>query len=180
MITGCHALVFALHRSEVNMTLVLCNQLVRAWPRMQTTFTTVEAHTVHRDVVDHGPVVNVGDVSLAQVGNRPVVIERATAPIAALEADTTVPVTVVDATIETYVRAPVAGMPKVCTISPTPVTRSPQKSRRGCQYPGAGHPVIVALVIGPVTRRPDVPNRGAGRLHIHGQRGRREVDGDAD
>jgi hypothetical protein len=181
MVAERHVLVLALRRSEINMTLVLCNQLVRAWPNMHTAFTTVEAHTVHRDVVDYRLVIYVGDVSLAQVGNRPVVIERPAAPVAALEANTTVPVTVVDATVETYVRTPVAGVPKVCAaVSPAPVTRCPQEARGGRQHPGTGDPVIVAVVPGPVTRCPDITNRRARRLHIHRQSRRCEVDRDAD
>ena len=113
MIAERHVLVVTLHGSESNMMLVLCNQLVGAWPRVQAAFATVEAHTVHRDVVDHRPVVDVGDMSRTQVGNRPVVVERLTAPIAALKANTTIPVTVVDTTVETYVRAPVTGMPQI-------------------------------------------------------------------
>jgi hypothetical protein len=179
MIAERHVLVFALHGSEFNVTLVLCSQLVRARSRVQAAFTTVETDTIHRDVVDHRPVIDVGDVSLAQVGNRAVVVERSTAPVTALEANTTVSITVVDTTVETYVRAPIAGVPKIDALPPTPVTRSPQQTGRGCQDPGAGHPVIVAVVPSPITWRPDVTNRGAGRLHVHRQRGRCEVHGDA-
>jgi len=180
MIAERHVLVFALHGSELNVTLVLCSQLVRAWPHVQAAFTTVETDTVHRDVVDHRPVIDVGDVSLTQVGNRPVVIERTTAPVTALEANTTVPITVVDTTVKTYVRAPIAGVPNIGALSPTPVTRSPQQTRGGCQDPGARDPVIVAVVPSPITWCPDVTDRGAGRLHVHRQRRRREVYGDAD
>ena len=180
MVAERHVLVLALRRSEINMMVVLCNQFVSAWPRMQASLTTVEAHTVDRDVVDHRPVINVGDVSSAQVGNRPVVVERSTAPVTALEANATVPITVVDTTVETYVRAPISGVPQICAVAPTPVARRPQEPGRGCQHPGAGHPVIIAIVITPITWCPDIANRRTGRLHIYGQRRRREVDGDAD
>jgi hypothetical protein len=180
MVAERHVLVLPLRRSEINMMLVLCNQLVSAWPRMQASLATVEAHTVDRDVVDHRPVINVGDVSPAQVGNRPVVVERSTAPVTALEANTTVAIAVVDTTVETYVRAPITGVPQICAAAPTPIPGRPQKPGGGCQHPGAGHPVIIAIVITPITWCPDIANRRTGRLHIYGQRRRREVDGDAD
>jgi hypothetical protein len=111
MIAEGRVLVIALHRSETNMAIAICNQLVRARPHAQAAFTTVVAHTVHRDVIDDRPVVNIGDVSAAQVCNGPVVVERPMAPVTALEANTGVPVPVVDTTVETYVRAPIAGVP---------------------------------------------------------------------
>ena len=125
VIAESHVLVIALHRSETNMAIVICNQLVRARPRVQAAFTTVVAHTVHRDVVDHRPVVNIGDVSFAQVCNRPVVVERPMAPVTALEANTGVAVPVIDTTVKTYVRAPIAGVPHIRTATPAPVARRP-------------------------------------------------------
>ena len=65
--------------------------------------------------------------------------ERSTAPVTTLEANTTISVTVVDPTVETYVRTRVTGMPQICAASPTPVTRSPQQTRRkgaSTQVPG--------------------------------------------
>jgi len=125
VIAESHVLVIALHRSVTNMAIVICNQLVRARPRVQAAFTTVVAHTVYRDVVDHRPVVNIGDVSFAQVCNRPVVVERPMAPVTALEANTGVSVPVIDTTVKTYVRAPIAGVPNIRTATPAPVTRRP-------------------------------------------------------
>jgi hypothetical protein len=106
-----HVLVIALHGSEVNMALVLSRQFVRAGPHTQAALTTVEAHTVYRDVVDYRLVVDVGDVNASKVGNGPVVVERPMAPVAALETNTAVPVAVVDSAVEAYVRSPIAGMP---------------------------------------------------------------------
>jgi hypothetical protein len=175
-----HVLMLALHGREVNVTLVLGSQLASAWPRMQATLTAVEADTIHRDVVDHRPVIDVGDMNAAQVGHRPVVVKCPVAPVTALEADTTVSVTVVDTTVEAYMGPPIAGVPRIGAAAPGPVARRPQQTGGRRQHPRARHPVIVSIVIGPITRRPDVTDRGAGRLHIHRQRGRREVDRDAD
>jgi hypothetical protein len=159
---------------------MLGSQLMRVWPRVEATFATVEAHTSHIDVIDHGLVVHVGDVHAAKVGNRPVVVEGTTTPVAALKTNTAVPISVVDSTVKPYVGTPIAGVPEIRATAPAPVTRCPQEARCGGHNPCARHPVIIALVISPVARCPDITNCGAGWLLIHRQFGGCDVDGDAD
>jgi len=62
-------LLIPLHRRERNVTIVLCRQLMRVGPRTHTTFTTVVANASHVDVVDHGLVVDVGDMYATEVRN---------------------------------------------------------------------------------------------------------------
>jgi hypothetical protein len=168
MIPERHVLVFPLHRREINMALVLGRQLATIRARVGTARTAVEAHTVHGDVVDHCRVVDVGNMNATQIVDGTVVIEVVAAPIAPLETNTGVTVTVVDTTIEAYVRTPIARMPKVHTVTPAPVARRPQQARGRRQHPGAGHPVVVSVIPRPISGRPDVANSGAGRLDIHG------------
>jgi hypothetical protein len=143
---------------------------------MQTAFTAVVAHTSHIDIVDNRLVVNVGDVNATKVGDRPVVVEGATAPVATLKTNTAVPVTVVNTTVEAYVGAPVALVPRIKTVTPAPVSGRPQKPRGGRDYPSAGHPVVVIVAISPVTRRPDISNRRTRWLYVHRQSRWRDSD----
>jgi hypothetical protein len=180
VITRRGVLVVPLHGCEVDMVIVFRGQLMRVWPRVDATFSTVEAHTSYIDVIDHRLVVHVGDMHATKVGDRSVVVKSATTPVAALKTNTAVPVSVVDSTVEPYVRAPIAGMPGIHATAPAPIARCPQEPRGGRQHPCARHPVIIALVISPIARCPDIANRGARGLFVHGQSGRSDVDGDAD
>ena len=147
---------------------------------VHATFATIEAHTSHVDVVDHRLVVDVCDVNAPEVCNGPVVEEGTTTPVAALKANTAVTVTVVDSTVEPYVRAPIAGMPGIHAASPTPIAGCPQQTRGGCDDPCARYPVIVAVAVGPIAGCPDIANRGAGWLDVYGQSRRSDVNGDSD
>jgi hypothetical protein len=125
MVAERHVLVFALHRREVNVMIVLSSQLVSVGPRLYATLTPVEAHPIDGDVVYNRRVVDVGDMKATEVGDGPVVIERATAPVTASETNAGVSITIVDATVESYVRAPVTRVPHVQPTTPSPVTRRP-------------------------------------------------------
>lgn len=159
---------------------MFCRQLMRVWPRAQPAFATVEAHTSYIDVIDHRLVVHVGDMHATKVGDRSVVVERATTPVATLKTNTAVAVTVVDSTVKPYVGTPIAGVPEIRATAPAPVTRCPQEARAGRHDPGARHPVIIAFVIGPVAGCPDIANRGTRWLFVDRQSGGCNVDGDAD
>lgn len=60
-------LMLALSRSEIDMAIASCSQLATTRPGAQSTLTAVVAHAIHGDVVDHRPVIDVGDVNTAQV-----------------------------------------------------------------------------------------------------------------
>src|SRR3989440_8652346 len=87
---------------------------------------------------------------------------------------------VVDAAVEPHVRAPVAAMPEVRSALPAPVSRRPQEADARRLRPGSGYPVVVVVGPGPVARDPEVARRRTGRLHVHRQRRRRDVDRYAD
>jgi hypothetical protein len=63
------------------------------------------------DVIDHGPVVHIGHMRRANIDNRSVIEKVAAAPIAALVSPTAVAIAIVDAAIETNLRAPVSRVP---------------------------------------------------------------------
>ena len=173
-------LLVTLHRSERYVAIVLSSQLVMIRSYAQAAFTAVEAHASHIVIVDNRPVVNVGDVYTTEVGNGPVVIKRVTTPVAALKTNTTITVPVVDTTVETYVRTPVALVPGIYAATPTPITGRPQITRLWCHHPRARHPVVVIVAVSPIARRPDVPNSRARWLYVHRQSRRCDSDGNTD
>jgi hypothetical protein len=180
LVAGGHVLVFALHRGEGDVVIVLGYQLVSARPRGNTAVAAVVAHAIHGDVVNHRFVVDVGDVGVSDVGDRTIVEEVPASPVASFEANTTVPVSIVDSTVKADVRPPIAFVPEVGAFSPTPIPRCPQQARGRSGHPGAGHPIVVPVAIGPVAGSPDVAHRRASRLHIDGKCGRGNVDRDPD
>jgi hypothetical protein len=111
VITKRGVFVISLHRREGHMVIVFRSQLMRIWPRVQTTLTAIETHASYVDVVDHRLVVDVGDMNATEVRDGPVIEERATTPVAALKTNTTVPVAVVNSAVEPYVRSPIATVP---------------------------------------------------------------------
>jgi hypothetical protein len=118
------------------------------------------------DVVHHRDV---------DVVDRAVVVEAASAPIAAIVAVAGVAEAIVDAAIVADVLAPVAGIIPVGVIPVAPVAGSPECALVGSLDPGAGHPVIAVRGPGPVAGSPDIVVAGSRRLVVVGQ-GRRRLD----
>jgi hypothetical protein len=180
MVSERSVFLITLHRGKRNVVIALSHQFMSARARAQTAFTAVVAHTGHIDVVHNRPVVNIGDMNAAEVRNRPVVVKRATAPVAALKTNTAVSVPVVNTTVETYVGAPIALVPRINTVTPAPVPRRPQQTRGGCHHPSARHPVIVIVTVSPIARCPDVSHSRTRWLYVHRQRGWRDGDRNSD
>src|SRR5262249_6788033 len=120
-------------------------------------------------------VVDVVDGRHVHVGDGGVVVERVASPVAADVTDAEVAEAVVDAAVETYVWAPVSGVPYVHAVRPSPVARRPQRANEGRDHPIAGYPVITSIdVPSPVAGHPDVTGSGAYRLSIDRNRRRSE------
>src|SRR5476651_1981237 len=153
-------------------------RLGRSWFGSYPAGAAVVAHSIHRDVIDDRLVVDVGDVRIADIGHRPVVIETVALPITPLVAAAAVPVTVIHAAIESDLRTPVAYIPYENATPIAPVARSPKVTRLRSENPCARHPVIILIVIapGPIPRSPQVSLRRNGRLLIDRQLRRRHVD----
>src|ERR1039458_8625857 len=71
----------------------------------------VVTHSIDGDVVDDRFVVDIGDVCIADIGHRPVVIQVVALPITPFVTAAAVPVTVIHAAIEADLRTPVALIP---------------------------------------------------------------------
>ena len=128
----------------------------------------VGPHAVGAAVVDHGAVVDVGVVDAADVVDRAIVVEVMPAPEATKVADADVAEAVVDATVEAYVRAPVAVVEGIAATVPAPVRRRPESTVVGRWHPGAGNPVVASWTPGPVAGRPEIVGVRSGGLIVLG------------
>ena len=93
---------------------------------MGSTRAAVITDVIVGGVVDYGLVVDIVNVRDVHVIHRAVVVEGAVSPISALIADTTITKAVVDATVEPNLSSPVAAIPSIGIVTPTPVTRRPE------------------------------------------------------
>src|SRR5271168_462954 len=129
----------------------------------------VEADPVDRDAIDYRLVVyvvNVGDIHMA---HRAVVIKFMTLPMSAGVTAAGVSETVVDAPVEPDGRAPVAFVPRIPPVAPTPIPRRPEQPKFGRLHPGPGNPEVAVLVVVPIAWGPNTALLNEHRLFIHGQ-----------
>ena len=159
-----HVFMMRLRGQRFPVVLVLCDFLSVVGTRCNSALAAVEGNVIL--VHDHSPVVDGGHIG--DVGHGAVVVERASAPFSASEADTAVAVAVIHAAIEPDVRAPITGTPPVDAVGPSPVARCPQQAY-GPNHPGAGDPVVASIVIpSPVAGRPHIAGAGADGLGVNG------------
>src|SRR6266481_178184 len=144
----------------------------RCWTGSHSSRATVEADPVCRSVVDDGRVVSVAHDCDVYVGHRAVVVVGAVSPVAAEEADAGIAETVIDSAVVTYFRSPVAGMPYIEIVFPSPVPGSPEQTDFRRLHPGARDPEIAVRAIGPISGNPDIAGFRADGLNIHRQRRR--------
>ena len=129
---------------------------------------SVIADTIHRDVVDHSSVIDmhVGDPDVVDAA---VVVEVPTSPVSARIPGANIAETVIDAPIETDMRAPITRIPDVNTLMPAPIARRPEQADRRRRRPGTGHPVVAVRAVSPVAGSPDITVTGTRRLLINRQ-----------
>ena len=153
-----------------SVVLVHVGFLLRSGASLNSALTAIESH-VGIIVYDHRPVyVDVSDLGGVHIHDGSVVIESIVAPFAAVESVTAVSVSVIDSTIKSNFRHPVAIIPGVDAIVPTPITGGPEQAGFGCFHPGAGDPVVTIVVIpGPVAGSPHIAFTGALRLFVNRQ-----------
>ena len=185
-----------LHRGRLEVMIALRHHFMRRGTYAQSTRTAVEGHVIIH--VNHGVVVYVGHVHAADVHDRAVIKERATAPVTALESNTGITEAVVHTAVEADMRTPITAVPAIDTARPTPVPRGPEQAGLRRQHPRTRHPVIAVLAVRPISWRPDVPltrqwwldvdrqhrrshrdrhadlDTGLGNSREHGERGQRE------
>ena len=109
-----------------DVPLTLCDNFLRCGPGSHATRAAVEANAVHRCVsVDDRGVVSVAYDRDIYVGHLAVVVIRVVFPIAAEESDAGVAKTVIDSAIVADFRPPIARVPNVEAVFPSPISRSP-------------------------------------------------------
>src|SRR5580700_4492721 len=107
-VMACGLLMLQLRRNRSAMRFVGIGRLLRRRARGDTAPSAVVRH-VGIIVYDDRLVVDIGHVRDIHIGNRPVVEESAAAPLPAREAFSEVSESVINASIKSNVRAPIAG-----------------------------------------------------------------------
>src|ERR1017187_6608672 len=171
-----HVFVPRLRGQRFGVVLVLRDFFFVRGTGRNAALAAVEGHVIL--VHDHCLVVDSGHIG--DVGHAAVVVERASAPVSASEAETAVAVAVIDSAVEADVRTPITTMPSINTVRESPVARSPQQAYR-CYHPGTGHPVVASIVIpSPVAGRPHIAGAGSDGLGVDGQSRRSDTNRDPD
>ena len=169
-----------LRRNRAAMRFVGVGCLLRRGTCGYSALSAVVRH-VRIIVYDDGLVIDIGDVCDIHISHRPVVEKFAAAPFAAGEAFAEVSEAVINAAVESEMRAPIAGIPNIEAVVPTPVSGGPQIAYFRGFDPSAGHPVVAVIVApGPVPRCPYVARAGAEGLLVNRQRRRTNSHGNAE
>src|SRR6266702_8069036 len=134
--------------------------------------------TVKADPVDRRGV-GVAHNRDVHVGHGAVVVVRAASPVAAEEADAGVAEAVVNAAIEADFRSPVARVPCIKAVFPSPVPWSPEQTDFRREYPCAWNPEIAVRTVSPITRDPNVTGSGTNGLYVNWQHRRTNPNRDA-
>ncbi len=171
--------VLGLHRCCRRVSLVHSSLFCCGWSSGNSTLAAVIADMVNRGFVDHGLLVNVGDVRGVHITHRAVVEEVSVIPITAAVTDAAITEAVVDAAIVADTLPPVAFIPGKSVAAPTPISWSPEQAHGGRFDPSTRHPEIAFIPICPVTGRPQIAGGRNHRLCVHRKRGRSDHDGHA-
>jgi hypothetical protein len=154
-----------------------CRRFRGGWPRPRPAASAVIADAVHRSrILDHRLAIHIVNDRCVHIIHRAVVVKGSVTPIPSRVADPQIAEPVVDATVESDLRTPVAFIPHIHAIAPAPIARSPQSSDERRQYPCARHPIITVVAICPVAWRPDISFARTDGLRVDGQQ--RRSDGD--
>src|SRR5260370_41898731 len=139
--------------------------------RVGSTIAAVVADAIHARIVDDRLVVRVMNDRGVYVHDRGVVKEVAASPISALEARAHVSKSIKNATVEANLLSPIASVPDVNAVAPSPISRSPQETDFGRENPRSGHPVVVTIGIvpRPITGRPAITFPPTDGLDVNSQ-----------
>jgi hypothetical protein len=181
VVTG-NAHLTRLHGHGAHAPLVLGSDLSRCGASLNPTASAVEADPAFVVVVPYHRAVLIGVVDHRRIymHHGSVVVEVVSLPAPAVEAFAVIPIPVIDAAIEANLWAPVAVVPRIAPVVPTPVAGRPQQTGLRRRNPGSRNPVVVVVAPGPVAGAPQIIWIRANRLIVNRQLGRRDGDGHAD
>ena len=150
--------------------------------RIGSTVAAVVADAVHARIVDDRLVVRVMNDRGVYVHDRGVVEELPSLPVSALKASAHVSESIKNATVEADLVSPIASVPDVNAVAPSPISRSPQETDFGRENPRARHPVVVTIGIvpSPIAGRPEIAFTRTDGLYVNRQKRRSNRDRHAD
>ena len=150
--------------------------------RVGSTIAAVVADAIHARIVDDRLVVRVMNDGGVYVHDRGVVKEVAASPVSALKASAHVSESIKNATVEADLVSPIASVPDVNAVAPSPISRSPQETDFGRENPRARHPVVVTIGIvpSPIAGRPEIAFTRTDGLYVNRQKRRSNRDRHAD
>jgi hypothetical protein len=154
--------------------------LRRSRTRPDSAATAVEADAV--SIVAYDRAVNVGVVNHGgiHVHYGGVVGETISLPASAVEALAVVAVAVIHSTVKAYLRAPVAVIPFIASVVPSPVAGRPEQAGLWRRDPCSWNPVVAIIAPRPVAGSPNVVGIGALGLLVNRQFGGRDGDRNSD
>ena len=142
---------------------------------------SAKSYAARPSVIAGPPDDNAGDPGVINVPDNPdidvidgaVIVEPPASPVAAVISVAGITETVVYSAVEADQRPPVALMPDIKAVAPSPVPGGPERAGKGSRHPCARHPVVAEIRIpGPISRRPNIAGSGAKGLDVNGD-GRR-------
>jgi hypothetical protein len=150
--------------------------------RVGSTIAAVVADAIHARIVDDRLVVRVMNDRGVYAHDRGVVKEVAASPVSALKASAHVSESIKNAAVEADLVSPIASVPDVNAVAPSPISRSPQETNFGRENPRARHPVVVTIGIvpSPIAGRPEIAFTRTDGLSVNRQKRRRNRDRHAD
>ena len=173
------SLVLLLCRCGPGVVLAGEGLLFGSWSRADSAAAAVIAYM--RDVGDHGLLVHVVERRRVHVIHSAVVEKVAAVPISAGVPRAGVAEPVVDTAVEPDLRAPIASVPEIRSAGPTPIARRPQHTNLRRFHPGAGNPEVPTIVrVTPIAWSPEITFLRASGLHVNGQHGRGNGNGEND
>src|SRR5665213_2267088 len=103
--------VFILHRRGGKVPLMRRRLIGRARTVANASGAAVVTDSIHGDVVDYSPVVDVRNVRRGYIVHGAVIVHMPAPPVAALVPLAAIAITIIDSAVESHARSPVTGMP---------------------------------------------------------------------
>src|SRR5271155_18870 len=151
------------------MLIMLCKTLIRRWPGGQAPGASVITHARGVCVASYRLSVGIMDIGPVDIIDRRVVHECAVVPAPALVANAAITKAIVDSAVKSNVLSPIARVPHITPIAPSPIARGPQRAHERYQNPHPWNPIVSVRTIRPVAWGPYITRPGHNRLRVHGQ-----------
>ena len=122
--------------------------------------TAIVAYSAWNRIVDNSSRISSTNGRNIDICHRAVIVIDAASPISPVKTYSCISVAIAYSSIKSNMPSPIPIMPDINAVSPTPITRCPEKAGLRSQYPNTGDPVIAGSV-SPITRSPNVVRRSS-------------------